>query len=223
MTLLYAMMRILIPGALSLLLVGGVFGQSRPLQLNGQSEILQRTVSGNDAKLVTTAEAFHASLGQARVPGGVIRTINCQGDTFKQTWKPHGLPLGQLLNEITGADSRYRWELNGEVINLLPTSGEPLLLQTHIREFTVRNTTSSLDALNQLIKRDEVKEAMVNLHLKGGLTLINYLSSPREFSVHFDGGTLRQALNKIATSQGTDIWDYTETHCGEKNEVTISF
>jgi hypothetical protein len=80
-----------------------------------------------------------------------------------------------------------------------------------------------LEALAQLMKRDEVKEAMLNLHLKGGLTLVNYWSSPRQFSVQFKGGTLRQALNSIAASQGTDIWEYTESHCAERNEVTIRF
>jgi hypothetical protein len=93
-------MRILTSIALSSLLVGVTFGQSRPSQLNGQSDILRRTVSGNETRVITTPEAFHASLDQARVPGGVIRNLSCEGETFKQSWKPQGLPLGQLLNEV---------------------------------------------------------------------------------------------------------------------------
>ena len=64
---------------------------------------------------------------------------------------------------------------------------------------------------------------MTNLHLKEGLTLINYWSNPTPFSVNFEGGTLREALNAIAVSQGVDIWHYKETHCGEINEVSIKF
>jgi hypothetical protein len=80
-----------------------------------------------------------------------------------------------------------------------------------------------LAALGELQQRPEVKEAMSNLHLKGGLSIIMYSPSPTDFSVRFKGGTLRQALNAIAVSRGTDIWDYTEIHCGERNEVTIRF
>lgn len=100
--------------------------------------------------------------------------------------------------------------------------GEPPLPQTHISEFTVK-TRSSLDALNQLQQRAEMKTAMSNAELKGGLAIITYSPSPTEFSVQFKGGTLRQALNAIAVSNGHDVWDYREFHCGERNEVMIRF
>ncbi len=147
--------------------------------------------------------------------------IGCQ-DAVKRSWKPQGQPLGMVLNELVGVDRSYRWEVQDGAINLLPTSGEPLLLQTHIGESNLR-TKSSLDALNQLMMRSEIKEAMINLHLKGGLAIIMYSPSATEFSVSFKGGTLRQALNAIAIAKGSDIWDYRERHCAERNEVTIKF
>lgn len=154
--------------------------------------------------------------------GGVVSITGCEEDKSKRHWNPQGEALGQVLNEIVGADSRYRWEMQDGAINLLPMSGEPPLLQTYIGEFSV-TTKSSLDALGVLKQRPEVKEAMISLHLQGGLTIIMYSPSPTEFSVRFKGGTLRQALNAIAVSRGTDIWTYREIHCGERNEATIQF
>jgi len=191
-------------------------------QNNASSNNLERAVFAEQERSFTTAEAFHASLNRARVPGGMVTIVGCQEDTLKRNWKPQGQALGQVLNEIVGADRSYRWETQDGAVNLLPTSGEPPLLQTRIGEFSIK-TNSSLDALSELEKRTEMKEAMINLHLQGGLSIIMYSPSPTEFSVRFKGGTLRQALNSIAVSRGTDIWTYREIHCGERNEATIKF
>jgi hypothetical protein len=211
-------MRLLIICILNVLVACILFAQSKTPQTNA----LQRAVVAYEERSLTMPEAFHASLDSARAPGGLVTIIGCEEDKLKKSWNPKGQPLGQLLNEIVGADKNYRWEMQDGAINLLPASGEPVLLQTHVGEFNV-TTKSSLEALNKLERRTEVRDAMHNLHLKGGLALIMYGPSPTEFFVRFKGGTLRQALNAIAVSKGSDIWDYREIRCGERNEVTIRF
>ncbi len=215
-------MRLVIICILNVLVACILFAQSKTTQNNASSNNLERAVFAEQERSFTTTEAFHASLNRARVPGGTVTIVGCQEDTFKRNWRPLGQALGEVLNEIVGADRSYRWETQDGAINLLPTSGEPPLLQTRIGEFSIK-TSSSLDALSELEKRTEMKEAMLNLHLKGGLTMIMYSPSPTEFSVWFKGGTLRQALNTIAVSRGSDVWDYREIHCAERNEVTIRF
>ena len=215
-------MRVLFVCLLNIFLAWIVSAQTKTPQISPASTILERAVFSDEERSFTTPEAFHASLNRARAPGGTVTIFNCKENTSKKNWKPQGQPLGQVLNEIVGADGNYRWERQDDAINLLPKSGEPLLLQTYIGEFNVR-TSSSLDALAQLMKRTEVKEAMINLRLKGGFTLIMYPSNSTEFSLRFKGGTLRQALNAIAVSKGSDVWVYREFHCGERNEVTITF
>jgi hypothetical protein len=215
-------MRLFIICAVILLLACILFAQSKTTRTNALPNILERAVFTDQDRSLKTPEAFHASLNRTRAAGGMVTIIGCQEETLKKKWNPQGQMLGEVLNDIVGADRNYRWETQDGAINLLPTSGEPLLLQTHIGAFNLK-TKSSLDALNQLMMRTEVKEAMTNLHLSGGLTIIMYSPSPTEFSVRFKGGTLRAALNSIAVSRGTDIWDYREIHCGERNEVTIRF
>jgi len=215
-------MRPVIICILNVLVACILFAQSKTTQKNASSNNLERAVFAEQERSFTTAEAFHASLNRARVPGGMVTIVGCQEDTLKRNWKPQGQALGQVLNEIVGADRSYRWETQDGAINLLPTSGEPPFLQTRIGEFSIK-TNSSLDALSELEKRTEMKEAMINLHLQGGLTIIMYSPSLTEFSVRFNGGTLRAALNTIAVSRGTDVWDYREIHCGQRKEITIRF
>lgn len=215
-------MRFLIVCVLNVLVVCMLFAQSKTTQKSPLEKVLQRTVVPYEERTLTTPEAFRASLNLTRAPGGLVTIIGCEENKLKKTWKPQGRPLGEVLNDIIDLDRTYRWETQDGAINLLPASGDPPLLQTYIGEFSV-TTKSSLDALGELQQRPEVKEAMSSLHLKGGLSIIMYSPSPTEFSVRFKGGTLRQALNAIAVSRGTDIWTYREIHCGERNEATIKF
>ncbi len=215
-------MKVFIVSSLGVVLACLLLAQSKTVETNTLQNVLDRAVFSDRERSFTTREAFHASLNRARVPGGMVIVSGCHGDAPAKNWNPQGQPLGKILNEIVGADRNYRWEIQGGAINLVPVGGDPPFLQTHLGEFSIK-TKSSLDALNQLQQRAEVKEGMSNLQLKGGLAIVMYSRSPTEFSVEFKGGTLRQALNAIAVSSGTDVWDYNEIHCGQRNEVSIKF
>jgi hypothetical protein len=191
-------------------------------QITGPANALERAVVSEEQRSLTTTEAFNVSLRRVQAPGGMVTIVGCHETTLKKDWKAQGQPLAQILNNLVAADRNYRWEVQDGAIDLLPTSGEPMLLQTYISAFNI-NTNSSLEALAQLMKKPEVKDAMTNLRLVQGLTILTYPFSPTEFSLRFKGGTFRQALNAIAVAKGTDIWEYRETHCAERNEVTIRF
>ena len=215
-------MRVLIVCSLGILLSCLLFAQSRTSDTNPLQNVLERAVFSDRERSFTTPEAFRATLNRTRVPGGMVTVGGCQGNAPAKSWNPHGQPLSQVLNEIVRADRNYKWETQDGAINLLPVGGEPPLLQTYIGEFNIK-TKSSLDALNRLQQRAEVKQGMSNAQLSGGLAMVMYSRPPTEFSVQFKGGTLRQALNAIAVSSGSDVWDYSEMHCGKRNEVSIRF
>lgn len=214
-------MRVLHIVGFGILIVGSVLAQQQIIK-TPEVDLLSREVHGEGGQPLNAVEAFRRMLGSARVPGGVASIAGCQPDEVKKKWKMEGKTLGEILNELTSFDSRYRWEIHDGTINLLPTSGEPVLLQTQIGVFEVK-TDSSFDALEKLKKRREVADAMNNLHFTGGLTIVMHLSNSKEFSLDFKGGTLREALNAIALGKGADIWSYQETHCGDRNEVSIKF
>jgi hypothetical protein len=198
-----------------------VFAQFGTTQKKLPADALERPIYGHERRALNTPEAFRASILRAKVSGGAVTIVGCQED-LKREWNPQGEPLGQLLNEMTAVDKSYRWEVQDGAVNLLPTAGEPLLLQTQVGEFKI-DTTSSWKALSQLKTRPEIQQAMLGLRLQDGLTIITYSPRATPFSVRFKGGTLRQALNAIAVAHGSDVWDYQEIRCGERNEVIIRF
>lgn len=208
------------------LLTLSVLGQTRQETKNLlPDDILERPVPGNDLEYYATTDAFYASLGRARVAGGMVKIVSCEEDKFKQALRPMGSPLRQILDAIVVADTRHRWEVQDGVINLLPADGEPALLGIRITEFQAKNVTSARDALSQLMALPEVKKGRDDLNLKPGVALINSLSSPNPpaFSVRCKNATLRDALNAIARAQGQAIWEYIEIHCDGKHEVVIRF
>jgi len=59
----------------------------------------------------------------------------CQDESVKQVLGLSGLSLRDALDAIVRAAPLYRWQLNDGVVNLLPSSGVPALLNIGIAEF----------------------------------------------------------------------------------------
>src|SRR5438094_6153133 len=106
-------------------------------QVTGPANALERAVVSEEQRSLTTTEAFNVSLRRVQAPGGMVTLIDCQGNSLKKDWKAQGQPLAQILNNLVAADRNYRWELQNGAIDLLPTSGEPTLLQTYIGPFKI--------------------------------------------------------------------------------------
>ena len=187
-----------------------------------EAAILRQPVKVVENKPLSTVDAFRAALSSVGVPGGSVAIRGCEQNAAMMRWNANGVQLDHFLNDLVISDPSYRWEFRDHSINIMPVAGEPPLLQTQIADFNVR-TDSSIEALSRLQNLPEIKSAMKNLQLEGGLAIVMYLSNSKELNLHLKGGTFREALNTIAASKGRDIWRYEETHCGKRNEVTITF
>lgn len=209
-------------GTLPQLLLGYVGQIKQPSQ---SSNVLDRSVQGNDLEYVTTTGAFFRAVNYTRVPGGIVKIDACREEAVSQTWQPLGYPLQQVLDTIVNADPRYKWVNEDGVINLLPSIGEPSLLQTPIKRFRAKDVSFARDALKSLLALPEVQKAMIRLHLKPGVNIFVSPQSPnpKSFSVSVEDITLREALNAIARAQGREVWEYIEIHCDGRNEVVIRF
>ena len=188
------------------------------------NDVLERRVVGDEAEYLTTKHAFSSSLWLTRAPGGMVEISGCYDDSLQQRWRPLGLSLREVLDEIVAADPRCRWEKRDGVINLVPVAREPALLNVRIKVFDVENASTAETALGQLLKLPAVQEGMNRLHLRAGLNIIiGPIPRPTQFSVHCKDATLRQVLNAIALAHGRAVWDYVETHCNGHDEVIVRF
>ena len=202
-----------------------VLGQTQKTTLSSRADTLEREVQGGALGYYATTNAFVLSLNRVNAPGGMVRTLKCEMDTFEQEWSPMGAPLRQVLDSLVQTDPRYVWALQNDVVNLFPATGEPPLLQTRITRFRVKNVFSAREALSHLLALEDVRRGMDDLHLKHGVAIIVSAESPypTAFSVDCKDVTLREGLNAIARAQGRAVWDYIETHCEGRNEVIIRF
>ena len=202
-----------------------VLAQTKQVTLSPGEEVLERQVQGSEVELYTTPGACVLSLRRAGVAGGVAKLNNCETDKPLQVWNPMGAPLRQVLSSLIQTDPRFVWEFQNGVVNLLPATGEPLLLQTRIARFRVENSYRAREALSHLLALDDVRRGMEDVPLKDGIAIIKSLESPHPtaFSVECKDVTLREALNTIARAQGHAVWEYIETHCNGRDDVIIRF
>jgi len=182
--------------------------------------------SNQDRKGSTTQNMFMRSLVGAHVPGGFVWIMKCTGEEPVFAENNKVLPLREALDSLTRTDPRYKWQMKKEVVNLMPSSGIPDLLKSHIRKFIVE--TDLDDAVRQLLMLPEVKQNMARLGLKrSSMTLLvgpgpSY-GSPSKIKVYLHNVTLQEALNALVKAHGRAIWEYRELRCKGTNEFLIDF
>ena len=165
-------MKVVMICILSSLFLSIVFAPPKETQEIASEDILQRKVPGNELEFHSTPDVFYASLGRTRLPGGMVRLVDCEQDTLMQSWRPSNSPLSQVLDTMVATDPRYRWQMQDGVVNLLPAAGEPTLLKTRLNEFDLEDIGSVREALARLLALPEVKKGMRDLHLKPGIAII---------------------------------------------------
>ncbi len=210
--------------------VATTFGQDQ--RTKAAQDILGRLVTWGDLNDLTVMEAFSKALVATRVPGGVVVVENCNGSA-KYASIPSGSSLGDALDIITLAEPRYRWELEGGVVNLVPTDTVPPFLSLRIAEFDVQNAKTVFEPLNRLLALPALQKRKAELNLTEGMTRLGLSSLPRPgfdankddigFAVRCHEATVREILNAIVRAHGRAVWAYTERHCDGRNEFRINF
>ena len=140
------------------------------------------------------------------------------------------MTIEEFLNKAVSMNTGYRWIIDDGVINIMPASNEPALLNFRIAEFNADNLTSLDDALNRLLMKPEVQKRVADLKLNTGLEIRAGGSRPpgfhkdeKPFSVQCVNKTLRETLNEIARSHGSAAWEYRETHWNKHHGFSIVF
>jgi hypothetical protein len=189
-------------------------------------DVLEGKVPGDSLEYLTTREAFSQGLLLTRSAGGIASAASgCEEEPIIQRWMPVGASLKNVLNWIVTADPVYRWQLDGDIVNLLPLDDEPVLLRTRIDRFRLETPADIDSALNQLLAQPEVKRQANNLNISTGLKLFVRPSSKTDPKITLDCKdlTLREALNAIVRAYGRAVWSYRERSCGGQNVFSIDF
>jgi hypothetical protein len=194
-------------------------------------EIAGRQVRGINLNRVTTMNALTSALGAARVPGGVATITACESENYDLA--PVGSTLKNVLDAIVVANPQLRWFIDDGVVNLVPRSNKPTLLDTNVANFEGNYGKTQDDMLVKLLAMPEVKEAATRLQLTEGFSEIGLrpLARPgfepteaaKGYALHLQNATVREILNALVRAHGSAIWSYQEKRCGGPREFSIRF
>jgi hypothetical protein len=209
--------------------VSAIVGQNS--KQSALDEIKGRQVRGINLNRVTTMNALTSALSAAHVPGGVATITACELETYNLA--PVGSTLGDVLDAIVVANPQSRWFNDDGVVNLVPSSNEPTLLDAKIANFHGNYGKTQDDMLQKLLAMTEVKEAATRLQLSEGFTEIGLrpLSRPgfepaeeaKGYALHLHNTTLREVLNALVRAHGSAVWSYQERRCGGPKEFSLTF
>lgn len=200
----------------------------------GKEHALGRIVGPFDPGDVSSPQAARVLLAGARLPGGIVELEGCKPKLREaRTCQPAS--VRQVLDTIVKADPGYKWSLQDDVINVLPSEGIPLLLSVRVAEFNSKDADNPSWALSNLLQLTEVVEAERRLGLDRGPTHIEMgmssaakeggpaLPKRAPLNVHMENASVRDVLNTIARVSGHGIWHYRERFCKGERSYRIGF
>lgn len=113
--------------------------------------------------------------------------------------------LPDVMNAIVQSSKKYTWRETNGVVEVWPLTGGNPLLETRISNFNAKDVSPS-EAFDQLVNLPEVQAAIKSMNLKRRAPDVPMKTTYNNFSVSLEGVSLRQALNKIASDSGIQIW-----------------
>ena len=138
-----------------------------------------------------------------------------------------GTTVRDAMATFVASNRDYRWLLDGDVVDLVPTAGFPLL-DTRISSFELNTTDRQITseaALSVLAGLPEVRQHAAELNLKpgimqGGPGVYDEHPAPRDplpIHISLKNVSLQEAFNSVARAFGHTIWVYSERECnGDK-------
>lgn len=113
--------------------------------------------------------------------------------------------LPDVMNAMVQSSKKYTWQEANGFVEVWPITGSNPLLETRISNFNAKDLNPS-QAFDQLFNLPEVQSTMKAMNLKRRSPDVLTKTTYNNFSVNVEGVSLRQALSKIASDSGIQIW-----------------
>jgi hypothetical protein len=201
-------------------------------QNEGKSESLSVAITHNIDTNDQPQMVLEEILRGTGVPAGVVVLANCSTPPHVRLNLSQGTSVAEALNALVASNPEYRWQADGNVINLLPMKAAPLL-ETEIREFRMDTTDREIGAvLSELMALPVVRKRQSELKLKSGI----YQGGPGAAEEHpvpkkpvpihirVQNLSLQEALNSVVETYGHSVWVYGETEeCSGDRTFLLTF
>jgi hypothetical protein len=193
------------------------------------SNPLDRTLSDFNMENATVEDAVTHLIVANNLAGGLVLSSDCSNKQSegRHSFRLSGLTVRQALDQIVATKPDYRWLEQNHLIVVLPTKDLPDLLRTKVAHFEINNPQYTLSAASgELLQLREIKDRKEQLGLKEGVQLMIGAFDEREklrSRISVQNVQMYEALNFIAATNSPAVWRYSEYHCGNVNEVGISW
>lgn len=137
----------------------------------------------------------------------------------RKPWSPIVLELAnvttrEILEASVRSEPLYQLHDGGDFIEVFPVKTRSAFLDTPVSSFDLKDVDGS-QAIEELLNRPEVEAIRSSMNLKRQPARASAgRSGERSFSVHIEATSLRQALNQIARSCGSNFWIFRPSQDG---------
>lgn len=188
---------------------------------------LESFSKNNDIHCTKMISSFKELLLQSGNPGGLVIIPNsCDENLIAPEPTFSTVSLDENLKLLTQNNSNYTWKKNSNVINLLPVSIMPDILNVKIQEFKADNINNLTLTLDSILKMPEVTKKKTETKIKEGIYFGGLTSPPSKkepIRMTFQNKTLHEILNEIVSKRNRGIWLYREYNYNNEKYFTLEF
>jgi hypothetical protein len=161
-----------------------------------------------------------------RIPIGFERSTR-EKDERKFNIAATGQILTDVLDSIIAQDPEYRWEINDEVINIIPVRNRSPFLEKFLAisnekfeppqgltHYEMRQAILNLPKVSELLLKNKVKLLVLD---SPGLNFY-----PDSYEVNMERTTTRSILNRLVRDGNPKIW-VVSTDGKENDRLVVSF
>ena len=154
--------------------------------------------------------------------GGFVEVAGCSDLPQGSLKLKQGVTLREAMDSLVASNPSYQWEWKDGVVDLMPRTGLPTLLDIKIAEFQMDATDQEIPAvLEDLLRLPEVRARAAQLNLKpglgqGGPGVYQEHPVPRQHvpvRINVQDLSLLEAFNKVVRASPKGVWVYHETDC----------
>jgi hypothetical protein len=112
-----------------------------------------------------------------------------------------------VLDEFVRNDPRYRWEMDLDVINVVPVSDSDPLAEAVVKDLNVFNVDGN-EATWAITRSPEIVKVMKKMRVSRVTPqlLVGRPKDPARFSLNLQGLTVRRILNEMVGKDGYSFW-----------------
>jgi len=198
-----------------------------------EPSVLNRPVALNHLRL-TTGATMSLLLSEAQVPGGIISIYEHCEQPNEREFSLDETTLKQALDYISTIESTRTWTYKDGLILVGLEQSDKTILRTVIHDVDFNPTEALTLSAQRLLETPEVRTSIQNAELNELSPELGFgqirknpsaasLQSSLNEAKHLHEISLLHALNVVAATKGTGVWEYEQFNCSNRTSFRLNW